>query len=239
MLDELDLNLSIMQKLREESGLLAAKGEEKSAGKSRSDSVDSTSTSASNSASNKKGKSSKKDKLKSKREAKRLKAVLAEQDSENALGGKEESEGRKKTPKNQKKLIYRMKDIEKCAAAVDILAMSDSGDPVWNMKPTRFDFDHLENEEDRDLYVPDIHTIANTPTRICLSLPVPKGNQDKDKAHMRAKSSSIDSNLSGDLDSRYIELIICHHSNLLFFYLFFFEISQIFISKIKTLQSPG
>jgi hypothetical protein len=193
-----------MQKLREESGLLAVKSEEKSAGKSRSDSVDSTTTSASASASNKKGKISKKDKLKSKREAKRLRAVLAEQDSENAHSGKEDSEVRKKTSKNQKKLIYRMKDIEKCAAAMDILAISDCGEPVWNMKPTRFDFDHLENEEDRDLYVPDIHTIANTPTRICLSLPVPKGNQDKDKdkARMRAKSGSIDSNLSGDLDSR-------------------------------------
>ena len=221
-----------MQKLREESGLLVVKSEEKSAGKSRSDSVDSTTTS-STSASNKKGKISKKDKLKSKREAKRLRAVLAEQDSENAPhSGKEDSDARKKTPKNQKKLIYRMKDIEKCAAAMDILAISDCGEPVWNMKPTRFDFDHLENEEDRDLYVPDIHTIANTPTRICLSLPVPKGNQDKDKdkdkARMRAKSGNIDSNLSGDLDSRYMKVHDIDYLYITFFLSFIFSFLNFF-----------
>ena len=212
---EFEENKAALNQMREDSGLLSK--QEDSSGTRGGEVLGAAATRRKSKAEMKAEKDAQKDREKrerslKKKEARRLKLVHASDDNDDEDGvadgdgtnGSSTSK-REKPPKSaQKKLHFRIADIEKCATAIEVIAVSELGQPTWKMKPTSFSYDESSFEDDvPDMELPDIHNLRNVPVRLCLGIPIEKSaKKDKEKAARKRADSKLTTEMSGLGESR-------------------------------------
>ena len=148
----------------------------------------------------------KKEKARKRKEEKRLKLLMqAEQeelDAERANNNKDDNVNDNNSDKEVKKekkvwakLKYRIQDMQKHAMIVDSIGVSEvrydeEETPIWEMQPSPYNFDDIEDNTIDDLDLPEIHHPHHLTTRIMLTVPQLVGSDAKRQAALERASSS-------------------------------------------------